>query len=320
MTDNPSLLIVGPGAMGCLHAALLREAGCEVMLLDHRAERAEEINARGVRLTFPDGEERTVRVACSAEPGALSPADLLIVFTKAYDTAEAMRWARPVVGVGTTVLTLQNGLGNWEAIEAELTGTGGTEVPPLQLHVLAGATSSGATMTGVGEVRVAAIGEAVLGSPRGASQKAEVVAALLTGAGLPAKVTDDVEAALWRKAIINAAINPLGALTRRRNGELLEPAALRTLLGKVAREAHAAALGAGIALGELDPVAAAEEVCRKTATNQCSMLQDVLAGRRTEIEQINGEIARRGKAVGVAVELNEALVGLVGGIAAGEER
>jgi 2-dehydropantoate 2-reductase len=154
----------------------------------------------------------------------------------------------------------------------------------------------------------------VLGSPRGYRQKAEEVAALLTGAGLPATVTDDVEAALWRKAIVNAAINPLGARTRRRNGELLELPALRTLLGRVAREAHGAALAAGIALREVDPVALVEEVCRRTATNQCSMLQDVLAGRRTEIEQINGEIVRRGKAAGAAVELNETLLALVGGI------
>jgi 2-dehydropantoate 2-reductase len=304
MTTNPSMIILGPGAMGGLHAALFAEAGLPVTLLDHRPERAAEIAARGVRLTFLDGQARTVAVPCTAEPAALSPAELLIVFTKAYDTAAALAWARAVVGPETTVLTLQNGLGNWEIIQQGISPG----------RVLAGSTSSGATLTGVGEIRVAALGETVLGSPTGDRPRAEAVAALFTRAGLPAPVTEDVDAALWRKAILNAAVNPLGALTRRRNGQLLEVPALRELLGRVATEAHAVALALGIGLSEMDPAAAVEEVCRKTATNQCSMLQDVQAGRRTEIEQINGEIVGRAVAAGVPTPLNQALIALVEGL------
>jgi 2-dehydropantoate 2-reductase len=327
--------------MGCLHAALFAEADLRVTLLDHRPERAAEIAARGVRLTFPDGAERAVAVPCTAEPAALSPAGLLVVFTKACDTAAALAWARAVVGPKTTVLTLQNGLGNWEMVEEFLGNDGGPslggrrpadanvrltvasaatlpraagESAERQFRVLAGSTSSGATLTGVGEIRVAALGETILGSPAADRPCAEAVAALFARAGLPAQVTDDVDAALWRKAILNAAVNPLGALTRRRNGELLEVPALRELLGQVATEAHAVALALGIGLGERDPVAAVEEVCRKTATNQCSMLQDVRAGRRTEIEQINGEIVRRAAAAGVPTPLNQALVALVAGL------
>ena len=117
-----------------------------------------------------------------------------------------------------------------------------------------------------------------------------------------------------RAAVRRTALNPLGALTRRHNGELLALPPLRDLLGRVATETHAVALALGLPLEDLDPLAAVEEVCQNTAGNQCSMLQDVLAGRRTEIQQINGEIVRRGQAVEANVTLNEALVALVEGL------
>jgi 2-dehydropantoate 2-reductase len=229
---------------------------------------------------------------------------LLILFTKAYDTPDALGFAAPVIAANTTVLTLQNGLGNYEVLA--------TRVPLSK--VLAGSTSSGATLTGPGEVRVVAIGEAVLGNPAGKRERAEEVAGMLSDAHLPTRVTDNVDAALWRKAIINAAINPLGALTRCLNGELLEVPALRTLLGRVAEETYAVALALGLPLENMEPVAMVEQVCEDTAANQCSMLQDVLTGRRTEIQQINGEIARRAQAAGIAAPLNEALVALVEGL------
>ena len=289
--------------MGCLHAALFAEAGLSVVLLDHDPDRATAIRREGLRVTFPGTDQHTVKVPCTAEPLGLS-AELLLVFTKAYDTESALAFAAPAIGAQTTVLTLQNGLGNYETISRQV----GPD------RVLAGSTSSGATLTGVGEIRVASIGEAVFGSPSGNRARAAEAAAFFEQAGLVARLTDDVDAALWRKAILNAAINPLGALTRRRNGELLEVPELRALLGRVATESHAIALGLGLALEGLDPVATVEQVCRDTATNQCSMLQDVLAGRRTEIAQINGEILRRAQSAEIPAPLNEALVALIEGV------
>ena len=301
MSDSPAVLLVGPGAMGCLHAALLAEAGLPVTLLDHRPERAALISAQGVRLVLPDGPERTVAVPCTADAAPLFPADLVLIFTKAYDTAAAAETARPAVGPDTTVLTLQNGLGNYEVLQQAFT--------PAQ--VLAGTTPSGATLLAPGRVRLAGRGEITLGSPAGDRTRAEAAAKLLRRGRLAVTVTDDPDAALWRKAIVNAAINPLGALTRRRNGELLEQEGLRALLGEVAHEAHRVAVAHASALADLDPVAAVEQVCRVTAVNQCSMLQDVLAGRRTEIQQINGEIVRRGQAVGLSTPLGVTLTALV---------
>lgn len=304
MTEGPHVVIVGPGAMGCLHAAWLAEAGLPVTLLDYRPERAQQISEQGVHMLLPDETTRTAAVPCTADASSLPPADLVIVLTKAYDTAAAIESALPLVTADTSVLTLQNGLGNYEILQEY--------VPPAQ--VLAGTTPSGATLLDVGRIRVAGLGQAVIGSPAGDGQRAEVVAALFRQAGLAAEVTDDVDAALWRKAIINAAINPLGALTRRRNGELLEIDSLHSLLGQVAQEAHRIALACGIRLADLDAGAAVEQVCRDTAQNQCSMLQDVLAGRRTEVQQINGEIVRRAKEAKLPAPLNAALIALIEGV------
>lgn len=304
MIPDPRIIVVGPGAMGCLHAALLTGAGFRVALLDHRPERAKLITRRGIEITVPGEATRSYTVPCTTDPHALPPADLLLVSTKAYDTAEALGHASPVISPQTIVLTLQNGLGNYELLTQR--------VSPAR--VLAGSTSSGATLTGPGEILVAAIGETIIGSPGGDHELAAQVVEIFRQALLPASVSDNLEATLWRKALINAAINPLGALTHRHNGELLNLPSLRKLLGLVASEAHAIALSLGLPLEDLDPVATVEQVCRDTETNQCSMLQDVLVGRRTEIQQINGEIVRRSQALETQATLNEALVALVEGL------
>jgi len=114
--------------------------------------------------------------------------------------------------------------------------------------------------------------------------------------------------------LINCAINPLTALTRRRNGELLETAALRQLAGQVAEEVYLVGQAVGINWGEFDPRQAVEEVCQATATNQSSMLQDVLAGRRTEVEYITGAVAEAAARHGATAPLCQCMTALVEGL------
>jgi len=293
------VLVVGPGAMGCLHAALLGRSGLSVALLDHRESRAQQIRERGIAVDLPDGRSR-VEMPCSSEAAVFHPAKLVLVFTKSAATADAMARALPACDDDTTVLTLQNGLGNWERIAA---------IVPAE-RVLAGTTSTGATLVDVGSVRLKGMGTIRLGSPTGDRGWAEQAAEVLEGAGLACEVTDDVESALWTKAIINAAINPLTALTGRPNGELLDDDGLRGTLALVAEEAAAVARACGAVVPD-EIVAVVEGVCRQTAGNRSSMLQDLSAGRLTEIDFINGEIARRGAAVGVRTPLCSALTALI---------
>ncbi|MEA3400628.1 MAG: 2-dehydropantoate 2-reductase [Armatimonadota bacterium] len=301
MSEPVEVVVIGPGAMGCLHAALLREAGVSVGLLDHRAERAALIEERGI-IVERDGQERTVPMTCSADPADLRASDLAIVFVKAYDTEEATRRALPAIGDAASVLTLQNGLGNHELL-AEL-------VRPAR--VLAGTTTTGATLLGDGHVREAGRGFVQLGSPTGNSRRTREAVALFERAGLDCEATPSVDEVLWAKAIVNAAVNPLTALTGLRNGMLVEIPELREQVRAVVREAAAVARAEGVFVRE-DIVQLVEEICERTGRNRSSMLQDISAGRRTEIDVINGEIARRGDARGVAAPLCRILTALVHG-------
>ena len=301
------IIIVGPGALGCGMAALLSQRGADVALLDYRPERAAELRRAGIRVE-QEGRRDMARVEVSASARELGHAALLVVLVKAYATAQAAAHALPLVERETAVLTLQNGLGNYEALAAHM--------PPRQ--VLAGTVVMGCAAEGVGQARISGVGPIALGSPFGNDELAHRVADLL-GELWPHEVNveERIETALWRKVIINAAINPLTALTGLRNGALLEDEGLRRALALIAREARMVAAACGVEGLPADPAPVVEEVCRLTAQNRSSMLQDVTAGRRTEIEQICGEVARRAEAAGIEAPLCELLTALVPAAAGG---
>jgi len=305
--NDVEALIVGPGAMGCLHAALLTEGGVRVGLLDHRPDRAARIAERGV-IVERDGAQTTVPVACSAEAAHFHPAALAIIVVKAYDTDAAARHALPALDEASSVLTLQNGLGNHERI---------ARVVP-EARVLAGTTTTGATLLGEGHVREAGRGFAQIGSPSGAEHRARDAVALLTRGRIDCERSAAIEEALWAKAIVNAAINPLTALTGLRNGIVVETPELLELLRAVAGEAANVARHCGVFVRD-DIAGPVEAICRQTAQNRSSMLQDVSAGRRTEIDFINGEIARRAEERGLPAPLCRALTALVHGLETREE-
>jgi 2-dehydropantoate 2-reductase len=295
------VLVVGPGAMGCLHAAKLAEAHVKTALLDHRPERASRINERGIILER-EGEERTVEVPCSADASDFAPAQMTLLLVKAYDTEEATRHALPAIGDEGGVLTLQNGLGNYETISEIV----------AQARVTAGTTTFGATLLGEGHVREAGDGFVQLGSPTGNHRRARESAGYLKSAGIETQPASSVDDVLWAKATVNAAINPLTALTGLPNGKLVEIDALRELMNAVTVEVADIARSCGIFMQE-GIVKTVEGICRETAENRSSMLQDISAGRRTEIDYINGEIARRAADRGLEAPLCSMLTALVRG-------
>ncbi len=297
-------MLVGPGAMGCLLAGVLGGAPhLEVRLLDYRTDRAALINRQGVIIETPQGSF-TVPVPSSADPAALGTADLVVILTKAYDTAAAAEHCEPLVATGTAILTLQNGLGNYEVLQEHFPAEQG----------LAGTTASGATLLGPGHVRQAALDQIVLGSPASNQALAERVAGLLGSAGLAVRIAEDVDALLWRKVLVNCAINPLTALTRRCNGELLQIPELEGLLDQVAGEVYRIGEAVGVDWGSFAPQAEVKKVCQATAANQSSMLQDVLAGRRTEIDYITGAVAEAAERAGAPAPLCRCLTALVKGL------
>ena len=222
--------------------------------------------------------------------------------TATPDTAEAATSLPALLGPDAPAVSLQNGLGNVEALTAVL----GAD------RVLGGVSSQGATTLGVGHVRHAGFGPTSLAEARGGlTARAEAIAATLDRAGLNARAYADAAPLIWGKLIANAAINPLGALLRCQNGQTVERPASRELFVGLAREAGAVARALGVTLPFDDPVEHARSVAQVTSGNRNSMLQDIENRRRTEIGAINGAVARLGEQVGIPTPLNGTIATLI---------
>ncbi|MCK4400565.1 2-dehydropantoate 2-reductase [Candidatus Bathyarchaeota archaeon] len=296
--------VVGAGAMGCLYGGHLAEAGVDVSLMDVWREHVDAINAKGLHMTGVSGD-RVVHVPATIDPETVGEIDLMLLFVKSYDTAQAMRDSGPLIGGDTCVLTLQNGLGNLEAI-TEVVGAG---------RVLGGTTSHGSTLVGPGEIRHAGVGPTVIGTLDGGSRSmAETAADMFNGAGLQTRVSGDVRGDIWGKVLVNLGINALTALTGLRNGQLLEIPELRLLMRLAVEEGMMVAEADGVDLSIIDHVAHVYEVAEATGANRSSMLQDVDRGRRTEIDALNGAVVGLGEKLGVETPVNRALTSLVKGL------
>jgi 2-dehydropantoate 2-reductase len=298
--------VIGPGAIGCLLAAYLGAAGEEVWLLDYRPERAVMLREKGIDVVTENGGFHTP-INATANPAEICPAEMLLLCVKAGDTEAASARLKGILSRKSHFLTLQNGLGNVEKL-AELFG---------RERVFAGVTSHGATLLGVGHVVHAGYGEIWLGADaEAASNPAGIknlrkLAAVLTRAGLQAQVADDIESIIWRKLLVNVGINALTAILGVSNGELLSNPQWLELMTRVVAEAVEVAHLCGINLEATDEIERVKNVCRSTAANMSSMLQDVKRQKKTEINHINGAVVRMAARHGVTAPVNEVLTTLV---------
>lgn len=294
--------IIGPGALGCLLAAKFSLAGEEVWLVDYRPERAQLLARQGLILQAPRGTATKVKVNAGLA-GEVGPADLTILTVKAHQTGAAVQDLPLLLSSGGLALTLQNGLGNLEEM-ARVAG-------PARL--LGGASILGATRLREGEVLLAGLGPTYVGQPPGSlvsPAEVEKVVGLFRRAGLPCEARGDIEAVLWEKFLVNVGINPLTALLKIKNGDLPRIPPAWGLAVSAATEALAVARASGIELS-VDPEARLREVCTATAANRSSMLQDVLAGRRTEIEALNAQVTTRGESHVIPTPVNHFLTQLI---------
>jgi 2-dehydropantoate 2-reductase len=294
------IVVIGPGAMGCLFAGYLKEAGQDVSLLDYKADRAALIHRQGIIITGARGDHE-VHVPVGVDTAVLAEADLALVCVKAYATAavaDIIASEKPGPG---WVLTLQNGLGNVEILSGKL----GDE------RVIGGVTTAGGYVTGPGAVHHSGDGDTHIGRAAGDNEAIQPVAEVLGKAGFPARVEDRVSDLIWSKLVVNVGINALGAITRLKNGMLVEYAGAEAIMERAVAEVVAVAEAAGVALLHADPLEAVRTVCRNTAANTCSMLSDLLAKRRTEIDFINGAVVREGLATQIATPVNAVLADLV---------
>lgn len=295
------VVVLGAGAMGSWMGALLQKAGHDVTLVG-RGEHMAMVAADGLRVTGKT--ELHVRPRAVVRASEAPTPDLLLVTVKAYDTQRALLEAAPLLGQRTSILSLQNGLGNVERIAERVDDR----------QVFAGVTTHGVTYVEPGHVRHAGVGYFRVGSPHNEHAKAREIAAILAATGLEVEHTDAIVGEIWAKVVVNASINPLTAITGLPNGALLQVAPLRELMQRTVEEAVDVARAENAPLPDDDLLLRARRVAELTATNKSSMLQDVERGRATEIDAICGEIVQRGLRHGIDTPVNMTLRALVKGI------
>lgn len=297
------IAIIGAGAMGCLYGGKLSAVpGNQVFLLDVWKAHVDAINQDGLFMEENGELLHYKNITAATNADEVGSVDLAVIFVKSTLTEQAVVSNKAVFGSDTIALTLQNGLGNIDSIGSQIGMN----------RVIAGTTAHGATMLGAGKMRHAGSGKTMIGELSGATtERITKIAEVFSAAGLEVEISENVLGLVWDKLLVNVGINALTGITRLKNGALLEYPELEGLLEDAVREGIAVANAKGIMLGFADPVAHTREVCKATATNKSSMLQDILNHKRTEIDMINGAVVREGRSVGIPTPVNQVLCSLI---------
>ncbi|MEX2198685.1 MAG: 2-dehydropantoate 2-reductase [Burkholderiales bacterium] len=296
------IAIVGCGAMGSVYAGLFASAGHEVWAIDRWAEHVEAMKKNGLRLEGKSGD-RTVKVNATTDTKDAGACDLVILATKAMHVAPAAESVKALLGKDTPVLSIQNGLGGPETA-AEILG---------RERVLVGVVGGfGASMKGPGHahhngMELVRLGE--FGGP--ITPRLKQVEAAWSGAGFRVKVFDDIDQLIWEKLICNCAYSGPCGLMEYTIQQVLDDPDMSKVSAACASEGYAVAKKKGVKLDFSDPVAYVREFGSKIPNSRPSVLLDLMAGRKSEIDVINGSIPRVGKQVGVAAPVNETVTALV---------
>ena len=297
------IVVVGAGAMGAGYGGRLSRAGYDVTLLDIRREHIAAIVADGLRLSGIVGDH-VVRLPARTDAAGLSPFDLAIVFVDANATAAAADTAAGLLKPEGAALTLQNGIGNLEILAARLGSA----------RVLGGVTMNSANLPGPGQAQHSHAGPTWLGELDGTpTPRLAAIVEALTRAGLETIVTDDVQAHVWNKFVLNCAINPLCAITGLLPGEIAVTPEVDQLQTLLVEELMAVVRAKGLALPDPDPLGTIKAHCR-ARFNRPSMMQHVEQGRRTEIDALNGALVREAASLGLSVPYNDAIARAIKGL------
>ncbi|MBU6419319.1 MAG: 2-dehydropantoate 2-reductase [Proteobacteria bacterium] len=287
------IAVMGAGAVGCFFGALLAQAGHEVVLIG-RAAHMDAVRANGLLLERA-AETEHVRLEASTAADAVAGAGLVLFCVKSDDTEAAGRQMAPHLAADAMVLSLQNGIGNAQRLEAV-----------LHRPVYQAAVYVAVEMAGAGHVRHHGRGELIIGLQPGA----EALAGTLRAAEVPVEISAEVEGLLWTKLVLNCAYNALSAITSQPYGALLAVEGAEILIHNILAECEAVARAEGIVLP-----AGLEQIVLQTGRDMArqfsSTAQDIMRGRRTEIDYLNGYVVRLGAVHGVATPLNQALTVMV---------
>jgi 2-dehydropantoate 2-reductase len=287
------IAVMGAGAVGCYYGGMLARAGHAVTLIG-RAQHVDAIRAAGLRLETQAFDAR-IAVAASTDAAAAADAQVVLCCVKSTGTELAAAQLAPHLAKGAIVLSLQNGVDNATRLAAA-----------LKQRVIATVVYVGTEMAGPGHVRHHGRGELVLG----AAPESEALAQQLSAAGIPASVSSDVAGELWAKLILNCAYNAISAITQLPYGVLKPLAGIDDVMRDVVAECNAVARASGVVVPG-DAWEAVERIARTVPRQYSSTAQDLARGKPSEIDHLNGFVAREGERLGVATPVNRALHVLV---------
>lgn len=285
--------VMGAGAVGCYFGAMLARAGHEVTLIG-RAQHVEAVNRDGL---FLDSKSFQVHVpmAASTDVAAIRDSELVLFCVKSTDTATTADTLATHLGKDTVVLSLQNGVDNMERLQAA-----------LPQEVIAAVVYVATEMSGPGHVKHHGRGDLVIGT----SKSSEKIAAAFIEAGVPVTISGNVDGDLWTKLIVNCAYNALSAITRLPYGKVVQGEGVPAVMRDVVQECLAVAQAAGVTVPG-DPARSVPDIARAMPAQFSSTAQDLMRGKPSEIDHLNGYVVRKGGTLGVATPVNQALHALV---------
>ncbi|MUK87553.1 2-dehydropantoate 2-reductase [Ornithinibacillus sp. L9] len=299
------LLILGSGAMGSLFAGKLTQNGVDVTLFNRSNHHVEAIKKDGLKIIDQHGNNTTVKLPIITNPTDLTDNyDMIVVLVKTFATEIVLETVLPFIRSNTPILTLQNGIGNMEAIK---------KMAPQQ-EVFVGGTWSGASVPKPGTILHQAWGSTFIGAVESNFNHdlLENIASAFTKSGLDTKVSDNVQSIIWSKLLVNIAYNGLTAVTRLKNGDAIRLPEGKHILEELVNEAIKIAKAKNIPLLFDHPV---DECIRlgeeEIGMNTSSMLSDILYERKTEIDAINGAIVEEGKKHSIPTPYNDMLLNLI---------
>jgi 2-dehydropantoate 2-reductase len=297
--DWPRIAVVGAGAVGSYFGGTLARAGAPIVFIG-RNHFVDAVSAKGLVLDKSEGEQRIVATA-TTEMNAIQDCSLILFSVKANATAATAAQMAPFVRPDATVVCLQNGVDNAERVHAA-----------TNLVSLSAVVYVAVSVPEPGRVKHLARGDLIIGPP---SEKTTEVVNVFDRAGISCRISENIEGELWVKLLCNCALNAISALGRVSYGEIIQDNNARKLMENVVDEVLAVARAAGIVLPGVSDresgMAAAMEIATQMADAFSSTAQDLNRNRMTEIDALNGYVARRGAELGVAVPVNHTLFTLV---------
>jgi 2-dehydropantoate 2-reductase len=298
-----NIAVVGAGALGSYFGGVLARAGHQVTLIG-RESHVEAIKRDGLRLHGSDSEER-VSLSAGVDVSAVRGAGLVLFCVKSFDTETAAAAMAPHLASDAIVLSLQNGVDNPERIGRHIRN----QVIPVLVYV-------GANIPVPGTVRHTGGGNIVVGQLKAFRQRAPDgeliagIAALFGSAGLNVTISDDIEAELWIKLLMNSTYNAISALSRSAYGRMVAMPEINAVMREAAAEVVAVAKAKGIRLPD-DIIETAMKLADTMPQTMSSTAQDIARGRLTEVAYLNGAVAQQGRALGVATPVNGTLNALI---------